>query len=146
METIWRTMYGAFGQLSVTLRIQSLLRLFYITNSKPSSKKPAKTTVWALLTSPLGTFCQEGHQRLSDKNSILMMKNLSKFWSGALIGRRSSLLFQLLFANDRQTTYGRLDVNESTTKQSIFAGIRSSLEKAFAGACSLKEQKPLHLP
>ena len=139
-------MYGAFGQLSVTLRIQSLLRLFYITNSKPSSKKPAKTTVWALLTSPLGTFCQEEHQRLSDKNSILMMKNPSKFWSGALIGRRSSLLFQLLFANDRQTTYGRLDVNESTTKQSIFAGIRSSLEKAFAGACSLKEQKPLHLP
>ena len=75
METIWRTMYGAFGQLCVTLRIQSLLRLFYLTNSKPSSKKPAceNNRLGESLTSPLGTFRQKGHQRLSDKNSILMM-------------------------------------------------------------------------
>ena len=40
----------------------------------------------------LRTFRHEERLRLSDRNSVLMMYNLSGIWSGALIGGRSSYI------------------------------------------------------
>ena len=42
--------------------------------------------------SPLGTFREEERLRLSNRNSILMMQNLSGIQSEAIIGRRSSFI------------------------------------------------------
>ena len=45
-----------------------------------------------LASSPSGSFYQEGPQRLGDRNSILMMENLFRIWSGDLIGWHSSYI------------------------------------------------------
>ena len=52
---------------------------------------PAKTSI-SPRSSSLGTFHTEELLRLSDRNSILMVKNLSRIRSEALIGRRSSYI------------------------------------------------------
>ena len=39
-----------------------------------------------------GTFREEEHLRLNDRNSILMMQNLSRIRSEVLIGQRSSFI------------------------------------------------------
>ena len=49
-------------------------------------------TAISLHSSPLGTFHQEGRLHLSNRNSMLMMENLSGNWSGVLIGQRSSYI------------------------------------------------------
>ena len=58
---------------------------------KSFHRQPVKTAI-SLHSSPLGTFHQEGRLHLSNRNSMLMMENLSGNWSGVLIGQRSSYI------------------------------------------------------
>ena len=58
----------------------------------PSSSPPPRLKLLGLLALLLAAKNQEEHMHLSDRNSILMMWNLSRIWSVDLIGQHSSCI------------------------------------------------------